>query len=94
MVLNAGLKGEAFNNFEGPVNVLVKTYLMAIIVYCKFGKFRENFIFAKCVKSHICDVKNSRPGHDLPISVKDRGIARNHEDFIFTKLCICEVSRK
>ena len=26
--------------------------------YCKFGNFRENFIFANSVKRHICDVKN------------------------------------
>ena len=24
--------------------------------YCKFRNFRENFIFAKKIKSHICDV--------------------------------------
>ena len=38
--------------------------------YCKFGNFRENFIFANSVKRHICDVKNSRLSHDLQISVK------------------------
>ena len=34
---------------------------------CKFGNFRKNYIFPKSVKSHICDVKNSQLGHDLPI---------------------------
>ena len=24
--------------------------------YCKSGNFRENFIFANCIKRHICDV--------------------------------------
>ena len=42
---------------------------------CKYGNFRENFIFANSFKRHICDVKNSRLGHDLPISVNDRVIS-------------------
>ena len=62
--------------------------------YCKFGNFRENFIFANSVKRHICDVKNSRLSHDLHISVNDRVISPFREDLIFTKLRICEVSRK
>ena len=28
-----------------------------MITYCKFGNFRENFIFTNSVKRHICDVK-------------------------------------
>ena len=60
--------------------------------YCKSGKFRENFIFAICVKRHICDAKNSRIWHDLPKSVNDRVISPFREDFVFTKLRICEVS--
>ena len=62
--------------------------------YCKSGNFRENFIFANSVKRHICEAKNSRLGHDLHISVGDRVISAFREDFIFTKLRICEVSRK
>ena len=62
--------------------------------YCKFGNFRENFIFAKSVKIHICDVRKSRLGHDLHISVNERVIAQNLDDFIFMKLRIGEVSRK
>ena len=63
------------------------------IVYCKFENFQENFIFPKSVKRHICDVKNSRLRHDLPISVNDslRVISPFREDFIFMKLRICEV---
>ena len=61
---------------------------------CKFGNFRENFIFANSVKRHICDVKKSQLGHDLPTSVNDRAISLIREGFIFTKLCIGEVSRK
>ena len=30
---------------------------LTILAYCKFGNFRENFIFANSVKRHICDVK-------------------------------------
>ena len=62
--------------------------------YYKFGNFRENFIFAKSVKRHICDFHNPQLGHDLPISVNDRVISTFREDFIFTKLRICEVLRK
>ena len=35
--------------------------------YCKFGNFRENFIFAKSVRRHICEVQISRLRRDLPI---------------------------
>ena len=56
--------------------------------YCKFGNFRENFIFANSVKRHICDVKLSRLGHDLLISVNDRVISPFREDFICKKLRI------
>ena len=51
-------------------------------------------IFANSVKRHIWDVQNSPLGHDLPISVNGRVISPYHESFIFTKLRICEVSRK
>ena len=64
------------------------------IYYCKFGNFREKFILANSVKRHICDVKTFRFGHDLLISVNDRVILPFLEAFIFTKLRICEVSRK
>ena len=65
-------------------------------VYCKSVNFCENFIFANSVKRHICDVKTLQLGHDLPISVNNILISpfREGEDFIFTKLCLCEVSRK
>ena len=62
--------------------------------YCKSGNFRVNFIFADSVKRHICEVKISPLGHDLPRSVNDSVISPFREDFIFTKLRICEVSRK
>ena len=56
--------------------------------------FARDFIFANSVKRHICDVKNLRLGHDLPISVNERVIVPFREDFIFKKLRLCEVSRK
>ena len=56
--------------------------------------FCENFISGNSVKRHICDVKNSRLGHDLHISVNDRVISPFREGFIFMKLRIREVSRK
>ena len=63
--------------------------------YCESGNVRENFIFANSVKIHIgiCDAKKSRLGRDLRILVNDRVISAFREDFIFTKLRICEVSR-
>ena len=62
--------------------------------YCKFGNFRENFIFANSIKGHICQVTNSRLWHDLTISVNDNEFSPFRESFIFAKLRIREVSRK
>ena len=56
--------------------------------------FFETFIFANSIKAHIWDTKNLRQERDLPISENDRVILLIHEDFIFTKLCIYEVSQK
>ena len=64
------------------------------IPYCKSENFRENFIFANSVKRHICDIKNLRLWHSFPRSVNGRVISVFCEDFIFTKLRMCEVSRK
>ena len=52
-------------------------------LYCRFGNFCKNFIFTKCIKRHISDVKNSRLRHDLPISINDRVILPFREGFIF-----------
>ena len=46
-------------------------------------------IFANSVKN-ICDIKNSRKGHDLPIPANDRVISPFREGFILTKLHVCE----
>ena len=51
--------------------------------YCKIGNFRENFIFANSIKRHICEVENSRFGHDIRISVNDTVILPFRESFIF-----------
>ena len=61
--------------------------------YCRFGNFRENFIFANSITRHISDVKNSLQRQDLPKSINDRVILPFREGFIFTKLRICEVSQ-
>ena len=61
------------------------------IQYCKFRNFSQNFVFLKSVKRHICDIKNSLLGHELPISVVDWVISPFCEGFIFIKLPICEV---
>ena len=82
-------------------NITLKYQLFTKVVlnfekalYCKSENFRENFIVAICVKIHICDDENSRSGYDLPRSVKDMIIPPFREDFIYTKLRICKVSRK
>ena len=62
-------------------------------MYCKFGNFRDNFIFANSVKGHICDVKNRKQGM-IYISVNDIVISPIHEFLIFTKVRICEISQK
>ena len=64
------------------------------ISYYKSGNFRENFIFANSVKRHSCAAKNSRLVHYLPITVIDGVISPFCGDFIFTKLSLCQVSRK
>ena len=54
----------------------------------------ERILFSQiALKDIFVTLKNSRLRHDLPISVNDRVILPFHEDFIFAKLCICEVSR-
>ena len=58
------------------------------------AKLKENFILAYSIKRLICDVKNSQLGNDLPISVNERVISPYCENFILTKLRICEVPRK
>ena len=65
-----------------------------VVKYCKFGNFRENFIFANSFKTHICDPQSSRLRHDLHVSVKGEVNFLFREGFNFTKLRICEVSRK
>ena len=73
-----------------PVNLQISRCVHVL----KSGNFRDNFIFENSVKKHICDVKNSRPGHDIPLSVNDRVISPFRKGYIFTKLRICEVSQK
>ena len=62
--------------------------------YCRFGNFRENFIFANSITRHISDVKNSLQRQDLPKSINDRVILPFREGFIFTKLRIYAKFRK
>ena len=49
-----------------------KSYMYKIILPHKSTVNPE--IFAKSIKRHICHVKKSRLGHDLPTSVNDRVI--------------------
>ena len=66
---------------EGIFNVLCT-------IYCRFGNFRENFIFANNIKRHISDVEKSPLRQGLPVSINDRVILPFREGFIFTKLRI------
>ena len=63
-----------------------------LLIYYKFGNFRENFIFVNSIKRHICDIKNSRLGHDLPISVNDRMISPFWEGYICENKTLVEIS--
>ena len=67
--------------------------------YCESVNVRENIIFANGVERHICDVQNSRLGHNLPVSVNDRMISPFREDcisrnFAFAKFRENKPSRK
>ena len=57
-----------------------------MLMYYKFRNIREDVIFLKSDKTHICEVKNSQLGHDLPIPVNDRVIARNRGNLIVMKI--------
>ena len=61
-----------------------KPDFFACLQYCRFGNFRENFIFANSIKRHTSNVKNSRLRQGLPISTDDRVILPFCEAFIFT----------
>ena len=56
-------------------------------------KFSREFLLRIALED-IFAVKNSRLGHDLPISVNDRVILPFRDGLIFTKLRIRQVSRK
>ena len=73
------------------VSVLISRHQGTMGPYCKFGKFRENFIFANSIKRHICDSQSSGLRHGLHVSVNNRLNLLFREGFIFTKLRICEV---
>ena len=62
--------------------------------YCKFEIVRVYFIFANSVKRHICEVVKARLGPALALLMNDRVISPFCDDFIFTKLRTCDVSRK
>ena len=51
-------------------------------------------LFSRIASKDIFATLKSRLGHDLPRSVNDKVISPFREDFIFTKLRICKVSRK
>ena len=57
----------------------------ACFLYCRFGNFRENFIFANSSKGDISDVKNSRVRQGLPISINDRVILPFRENTVVAK---------
>ena len=55
--------------------------------------FARILFFRIALKDNFAPLK-SRLAYDLPISVTDRMISLFRDDFIFTKLRICKVSRK
>ena len=56
---------------------------LSVNKYCRFGNFRENFIFANSIKIHISGVKYSRLRQDLPISIIDKVILPFSRGFYF-----------
>ena len=71
------------NSCSKPINSQIYRYR-----YCRFGNFRENFIFTNSIKRHISDVKKWQLRQELPISINNRVILPFREGFIFTKLRI------
>ena len=68
-------------------------------ILCNFPKtvnpeISARILFSRIALKDILQHLNSRLGNDLPISVTDRVISPFCEDIVFTKLHICEVSRK
>ena len=61
-------------------------FLVSLPVHTVNPEIFARILFSRIALRHIWDVKNSRQGHDLPISVNDRVISAFREDFIFTKL--------
>ena len=53
---------------------VISTEISCIGLYCRFGNFPENFIFANSIKRQISDVKYLQLRQDLPISINDRVI--------------------
>ena len=74
--------------------------LFKLLSCCHVAVTLNPEIFARILFSRIalkdifCDAKNSRLEHDLHISLSGREISAFCGDFIFSKLHICEVSRK
>ena len=60
--------GERLSHHDGPITQAVSSTALQcnwkLYAYCILGNFRENFIFANCIKRHIYEVKNLRLGHD------------------------------
>ena len=50
--------------------------------YFTFGNFGENFIFANSAKRLIFHAKNSRIGHNLPVSVNGTVLSSFCEAFL------------
>ena len=65
-------------------------FICAHCLLLQIQKFLGEFIFINSVKRHICHVKCSQLGHDLPKSENDRVILTFLEGFILTS----EVLRK
>ena len=86
------MRNGCYANDSYTICIVPIAYVMT--KYCKFRNFLENLIFANCIKRHICVAENKRLEHELRISVNDIVISPYRENFIFTKLCICEVSQK
>ena len=63
-------------------------------LYTVNSEILARIFLANSALSHICHIENLQLKPDLLKSVNNRVISPFHEDSIFTKFCIHEVSRK
>ena len=67
---------------------MLTTFIDSISVYCKFGNFREGFIYAK-----LRENKSSRNGK-ITLSFTDLGKSCPSHEILTTKICLLTLFAK